>query len=106
MLEAELKKQVAHWLGDFPPEVPLVVVPVYNAYDDVLECLDSLLSHTPATPLLLLDDASPDTRIAASLEPLAKTQSFYYLRLAENVGLVKSLNLAFDCAAARDVVVV
>lgn len=42
-----------------------IVVPVYNAPDDVRRCVASVLAHTPATVrLLLIDDASPDRAIA------------------------------------------
>ena len=38
-----------------------IVVPVYNAPDDVAACVESVLAHTtPSYRLVLIDDASPD----------------------------------------------
>jgi len=43
-----------------------VIIPVYNAPDDVRDCLASVLSHLrPDARVVLIDDASPDPRIAA-----------------------------------------
>ena len=42
-----------------------IVVPVYNAPEDLRICIDSVLAHTTgAYRLVLIDDASPDPRIA------------------------------------------
>ena len=48
-----------------PQPVIDIIIPVYNAYDDLQRCLDSVL-RTAASPcrLILLDDCSPDSRIA------------------------------------------
>lgn len=43
-----------------------IVVPVYNAPDDLRACVASVLAHLrPDVRLVLIDDASPDPRIAA-----------------------------------------
>jgi len=42
-----------------------IVIPVYNAPDDVATCVESVLRHTDASHrIVLIDDASPDPRIA------------------------------------------
>lgn len=50
-----------------------IVVPVYNAPEDLRRCVDSVLACTtdPFT-LLLIDDASPDPRIATLFHELAR----------------------------------
>jgi glycosyltransferase involved in cell wall biosynthesis len=84
-----------------------VTVPVFNAYEDVLECIDSLLESTrPDTPILILDDASTDDRIPNTLEPLSHSRGFAYVRKSANSGFVGTVNLAFEWCAPRDVVVV
>ncbi|MEP6881454.1 MAG: glycosyltransferase, partial [Dokdonella sp.] len=46
-----------------------IVVPVYNAPEDVERCLDSVLAHTTGlSRLIVIDDASTDTRIAPLLD--------------------------------------
>ena len=102
----ELENQVRDWLKGFPPEAPAVAVPVFNAYDDVLECVNSLLTCTPAdTPILVLDDASTDERIGSTLEPLSRSRGFAYVRKPSNTGFGSTLNLAFAWCAPRDVVI-
>ncbi len=77
-LEIEIQQHVGARLKRFAPDAPLIVVPVYNAIDDVLECVHNLLETSPAdTPLLVLDDASPDGRMAQALEPLTHHAESY-----------------------------
>lgn len=103
----ENDKQVARdWLGRFSPNAPLVLVPVFEAFDDALECLDSLFAHTPpGVPILLVDDASLDPRLANHFEPLTFRDRFGYLCKPANKGFVDSVNLGFDLAAG-DVVII
>ena len=51
-----------------------IVVPVYNGYEDLVLCTDSLRRHTDLSlhRVLLIDDRSPDERIRPLLEALAK----------------------------------
>ncbi len=53
-------------MSDRPPHYVIdVVIPVYNAPDDVRACLDSVLAHLrPDVRVVMIDDASPDPRIA------------------------------------------
>ncbi len=106
-IEGDYKQRVRNWLSSFPNDAPVVVVPVFNAYDDVLECLESILAMTrPGTPILVLDDASSDDRIAGTLEPLAHRRGFTYIRMTVNAGFVRTVNAAFEWCAPHDVVVV
>jgi GT2 family glycosyltransferase/glycosyltransferase involved in cell wall biosynthesis len=95
------------WLGRFSQDKPVVVVPVFNAYTDVVECIESLIASTPTdTPILILDDASDDPRIPETLGALAEGNSLAYVRKSSNSGFVSTVNLAFKWCAPRDVVVV
>jgi glycosyltransferase involved in cell wall biosynthesis len=105
--EAERKRAFEDWIAGYPQDTPVVVVPVFNAYDDVLECVDSLLASTPPnTPILILDDASTDRRIPDTLEPLSLSKGFAYVRKPTNSGFVGTANLAFEWCEPHDVVVV
>ena len=43
---------------------PVVVVPVYNGYDDAIRCLESLIRHTPTgADILVVDDVGSDRRL-------------------------------------------
>ncbi len=97
------------WLARFDPTSPVVVVPVYNAFEDVCECVESLLSTTPvSSPLVVVDDASTDSRLAPWGAALAAAHSdrLYYVRKATNTGFVGSCNLGFAAARPHDVVLV
>ncbi len=106
-IEIELQQYVQARLALFAPETPVIVVPVYNAVDDVMECVDSLLETlSTEIPLLVIDDASPDARISQVLAPLQHHPNFIYVRLPENVGFVRTINRAFQWGIPHDVVIV
>jgi GT2 family glycosyltransferase/glycosyltransferase involved in cell wall biosynthesis len=95
------------WLATFPDDVPVVVIPVFNAFEDTLECLESIIAGKSYNfPLIIVDDASTDDRVQTTLEPLSREQNFLYLRKAENSGFVGSVNLAFEACDPHDVVIV
>ena len=47
-----------------------IIIPIYNAYDCVIECIDSVIKNTTfdGTILYLIDDKSPDDRILPLLK--------------------------------------
>lgn len=103
---SEAEQSVREWLNSFDSSAPLIVVPVFNAYEDVVECIQSLLKNTPPdVPVLVIDDASTDSRIASNLPLLATAERIRYLRKPFNTGFVDTVNLAFAWSAPRDVVV-
>jgi glycosyltransferase involved in cell wall biosynthesis/GT2 family glycosyltransferase len=97
---------VREWLTRFEPAAPLVLVPVFEAFDDTLDCLNSLFEHTPPqVPILLIDDGSTDPHLSQYFEPLSFKDRFAYLRKATNKGFVDSVNLGFELTAG-DVVII
>jgi GT2 family glycosyltransferase/glycosyltransferase involved in cell wall biosynthesis len=103
---AEQASVVRHWLELYPADAPVVVVPVFNAYQDALECVESLLTSVPRdTPILVLDDASTDERVATLAHSL-RDSGQGYVRKPTNSGFVGTVNLAFEWCAPRDVVVI
>ncbi len=73
-----------------------IVVPVYNAADDVRRCVDSVLAHPrEGCRLVLIDDGSPDPAIAAYFAELAARA------LPDVVLLVNGHNLGFTATANR-----
>jgi GT2 family glycosyltransferase/glycosyltransferase involved in cell wall biosynthesis len=89
----------------------VVCIPVFGAADLFTECLSSALEHTePETPIVILDDASPDPGIGAFVESLERAERFdlhevIYVRQAHNVGFPQNVNSGFAAAAPADVVV-
>jgi len=80
-----------------------IVVPVYNARDDLERCVASLLMHTPeGCRIVLIDDASPDPRIAdyfASLETSADPR-LHLLKNARNLGFTLTANRGMTLSRA------
>ncbi|MEM8531559.1 MAG: glycosyltransferase [Chloroflexota bacterium] len=103
----DLNTYITEKLAAFPVSAPVIVVPVFNAYEDVVECIDSLVSNTSKdVPLLVLDDASTDNRIQEVVEPLSDSCGFIYARKAINSGFVGTMNVAFHVSSPRDVIIV
>ncbi len=105
----QLKTEIRAWIEDFPADQTALVVPIFNAHDDVLNCVRSLAAHTPDdVPVMLVDDASSDERIAQTFADAADRfgPQFGYFRKPTNTGFVGSVNLGFECAGPRDLVMV
>lgn len=79
----------------YSSEIIDVIVPIYNAYDDLCKCLKSLLKYRDIYRLILINDCSTDERINSLL---AKIQNFdtTFIKVInnnENLGFVKSVNM-------------
>ncbi|HEY7903166.1 MAG TPA: glycosyltransferase, partial [Casimicrobiaceae bacterium] len=91
------------------PHPPIdIVVPVYNAADDLERCLDSVLAHTDGDyRLIVIDDASPDPRVRACFARLdARRLPQVALRVnGSNLGFTQNANRGMRTArAGADVV--
>ncbi len=72
-----------------------VIIPVYNAYEDLRLCLDSVFRKTaPEHRLILIDDCSPDSRIAGYFDELRNIADprLMLLRNDSNLGFVGTVN--------------
>jgi O-antigen biosynthesis protein len=72
-----------------------VVVPVYNAPEDLARCVEAVLAHsTGAYRLVLIDDASPDRRVGDYLAALERRALGHVsvLRNARNLGFTGTAN--------------
>lgn len=70
-----------------------IIVPVYNAYDDVENCINRLAAFTPAdVDILFIDDASPDERIGKLLERTKAYPNMHVLRNETNMGFTRTIN--------------
>jgi glycosyltransferase involved in cell wall biosynthesis/GT2 family glycosyltransferase len=92
-------------------ERPVVCIPVYGAYDAFVQCLRSVLTHTPRdVAILVADDASPDPAIQLFVDELdgngTLEHELFYLRQPSNLGFVGNTNVAFNCTSPGDPVLV
>lgn len=94
----------ARRIGLSPPCT--VVVPVYNAPEEVRNCLVSLLHHTDLIrdKILVIDDASPDAAITHVLSEFEGRPGVTIIRNSVNLGYTKTINLAIRKADKNDVV--
>jgi GT2 family glycosyltransferase len=84
--------------------LPAVVIPVYRGYDTTLLCLTRLLETVPqGTPLIVVDDNSPEPALAAALDDLARSKHIRLIRNTRNLGFPASANIGMRAAGLRDV---
>ncbi len=112
----ERKAVVPHLRSDgrfLPPErpaledarLPKVIVPIYNAADDLEVCIARLKAYTPDNiKIILIDDCSTDHRIDAILTSLQNDPRFRVLSNDENIGFTRTVNRGFEEAGDADVV--
>lgn len=82
-----------------------VIVPIYNAYEAVCECIESLLKHTlDNVRLLLIDDCSTDPRISALISGYENNNRFLIVRNSHNLGYTCTVNKAIKACEPDDVV--
>lgn len=89
----------------------VVCVPLYGAHEEFVQCLHSLIEHTPhEVPILVADDAGPDPASLAWVRGLdaagVLTHQVYWSRAETNGGFVVNSNRAFAATAPADVVLV
>ncbi len=72
-----------------------VIIPIYNAYDCVIECIESVINNTKfnENELILIDDKSSDERVLPKLEKYANKYKFIkVIKNEKNLGFVGSVN--------------
>ena len=110
--EGEYETDVGPPAGVWRPDLPQVhdrpvaiVIPVFNAYQDVRRCLDHVRRHTPARhPVIVIDDASSDPHIAPLLAEFAETVGVQVVTHAANQGYTSTINEGIALAADADIV--
>jgi len=77
-----------------------IIIPIYNAYEYVVRCVDSVLKNSNNCRIIIIDDASTDKKIDLFLDKLSmeknKDIEIIILRNQKNLGLVKTLNRAYE----------
>jgi mycofactocin glycosyltransferase len=73
-----------------------IVVPAFGDPNALAACLDSLLTHSPGVPIIVVDDASPDPAVAE----IAVARGATLLRHHVNRGPAAARNTGFAATAA------
>ncbi|HET9032156.1 MAG TPA: glycosyltransferase [Dokdonella sp.] len=83
----------------------VIIVPVYNAPEDVARCLDSVLAHsTGPSRLIVIDDASTDAKITPLLERYRGINGVEILANPKNLGFTATVNRGIALAGEANVV--
>ena len=82
-----------------------IVIPIYNAYDDLNICLDSVYKYTDLhkNRLILINDNSSDERIKSYLDSQQK-KHVIVIHNGENKGFSNNINIGMAQSENRDVI--
>ena len=87
------------------PEPTAIIIPVYNAPEELGACIASVLRNTWGRfRLILIDDASPDPKVADILRARVGTPGVEMHRNPENLGFTRTINRGIELAGRADVV--
>ncbi|HEY0183298.1 MAG TPA: glycosyltransferase [Rhodopila sp.] len=83
-----------------------VVVPVYRGLEETKRCLASVLANTgaPLGRIIVIDDRSPEPKLSAWLQDLARKRQIQLVQNPVNMGFVASVNRGMVEAGSHDVV--
>ncbi|HET7879959.1 MAG TPA: glycosyltransferase [Acetobacteraceae bacterium] len=83
-----------------------VVIPVYRGLEQTRRCIESVLAdgHRPMGRLIVVNDCSPEAKLATWLDRLSAEKRIDLLRNRRNLGFVASANAGMGAAAPHDVV--
>lgn len=71
-----------------------IIIPIYNAFDCLKPCIDSVLKYTnmQENRIILINDKSNDIRVDSLLQKYAKKENIILLENTNNIGFVSSIN--------------
>ncbi|WP_028634726.1 glycosyltransferase family 2 protein [Pseudomonas parafulva] len=85
-----------------------VLIPVYNGFNETLECINSALNarkfNRTSHRLVVIDDASPVPALSKALKVLASKGKITLVTNAVNLGFIRSINRAMALSPNKDVV--
>lgn len=81
-----------------------IIIPIYNAYEDLVKCVSSVLKYTDLNKnrLILVNDASPDARIKIFLDKIEGLNVIVH-HSKDNGGFSASVNIGMKYSLDNDV---
>lgn len=82
-----------------------IIIPIYNAYEDLTKCLDSIYKHTnlEQNRLILINDNSSDERIRPFLEQ-QRNLNVIVFHNESNKGFSNNVNIGMQQSGTNDVI--
>ena len=78
-------------------ELVSIIIPIYNAYEETKNCLESVLKYTKGNyELILIDDNSSDERISELLDSFENHENIKIIRNETNKGFVHNVNFGLE----------
>lgn len=82
-----------------------IIIPIYNAYEEMVQCIDSIKKWTDLKMhrLILINDCSTDSRILPYAESI-KENNCIVVHNKENKGFAANINMGMQQSQSRDVI--
>ncbi len=82
-----------------------IIVPTYNSYEYVYDCINSVIENTNDTPyrFVFVNDCSTDIRIHKFFNKIKRDKDIY-IKNKKNLGFVKTTNIGLSQSKENDVV--
>lgn len=82
-----------------------IIIPIYNAYEDLVICLESVYKHTDldTNRLVLINDNSPDERIKPFLDEQQLKNNVIVIHNESNKGFSANINIGMSQSQEHDV---
>ncbi|KQQ65563.1 glycosyl transferase [Pseudomonas sp. Leaf127] len=85
-----------------------ILVPVYDGYEETLECLNSVIrsrgANRTAHRLVVLDDVTPNAQLREALLAMAAAGDIEHVINPVNLGFIRNVNRGMALSPERDVV--
>lgn len=82
-----------------------IIIPVYNGYTFLKNCLESVFEHTNISHrIILINDKSKEYQLINYLNDLKKIKNLVIINNKKNLGFVKSINKGIKLSKNNDVV--
>ena len=90
------KSNINNIINNLEKEVS-VIIPIYNAYEDIKKCIESVLKNsTKKYELILINDCSTDKRIDELLKTYENYENTKIIINETNLGFVSSVNIGLQ----------
>lgn len=110
-IERKSKEQAKPTLINIPSKLSsiniTIIVPVFNAINEVMDCLDSVIQNTKLgekVKLLVINDASSDKTVYKKLEKYKNIHGVKIIHNKKNIGYTNNVNYGISLCAKDDIV--